>query len=241
MPFPSLPSSLTFENTPELLDLKEKLDKGDISLEETEVAIAAILESIENEKEVFSSALEFSSIKEETNNPFFSICEVDNENAHLSHMSDDDNLTEAMRSDNNDLTGEDRLLRVEQILQTVMNQMNGPTTFAQTRNTPIIRAPPIRPSHGNSATSMVSALSTSDYIVDEGIAKESDTKEKDELRKEIEDLKRQLAYAQKQPTYALSLDDTTSTSTNIDKKMKKKKRKLLKKPWKKDADNRKKE
>ena len=75
-------------------------------------------------------------------------------------MSDYDNLTEAMKSDNSDLKGEDRLLCVEQMLQTVMSQMNGPSTFSQPRNTSIIRAPPtIRPSHGNSATSMVSALS----------------------------------------------------------------------------------
>ena len=60
------------------------------------------------------------------------------------------------------------------------------------------------------------------------------------MRKEIEDLKRQLAYAQKQPAYALSPDDESSSFTNIDKK-KKRERKLLKKPWKKDTDNRKKE
>ena len=53
MPFPPLPSPLTFENTPELLDLKEKLEKGENSLEETELAIANIVQSVENEKEVF--------------------------------------------------------------------------------------------------------------------------------------------------------------------------------------------
>ena len=239
MPFPPLPSPLTFENTPELLDLKEKLEKGENSLEETELAIANIVQSVENEKEVFSSALEFLSIKQDSKNLFFSINESDNENAHLSQMSDDGNMTEALNSNNNDST-EDRLVRVEQMLQTFMNQINIPSTFAQPRNTSIVRAPPIRPSLVNSATSMVSALSNSDYIVDEGIAKDNDMKEKDELRKEIEDLKRQLANAQKQPAHVLSSDDASSNSADIERKKKKKIRKLLKKPWKKDVDNRKK-
>ena len=57
MSFPSLPSSLTFENTPELLlDLKEKFEKGEISLEKTELAIiAVILEAVENEKDFICS------------------------------------------------------------------------------------------------------------------------------------------------------------------------------------------
>lgn len=283
--FPSYPSSLSCEAVPELLVLKEKFEKGILSLEDAESAIENMIQSHEieqdnffsirgnvmmgeetynrpeNEKEFFYSVHEHSSSKREntdqvdseidlsssgnasrqqsSHNPFLSIYHSTNKYSPASFsyvdesdVSSDKNTTASSKpaDKNNDLS-ELRLARLENMLQTLINQMNESSSSVQPRQSSLIRAPqPIGPALVTSGTSMVSALSNPDNFVEEGMIRDYQKQENDQLRKEIDDLKRQLAYAQNQVVHTNTLCDTTSTSTGVNNMMKKKKRsrKLLK-------------
>ncbi len=241
MPFPPLPSPLTFEKAPELVKVKEQLSKGEISLEEAEASIITMAQSFA-EKEKFSSAAELPSMKQrESNNIFFSIYEGDDEHNQSLFLEDSGDDADGSGADNETVL-EQRLGHVEHMLQSLMNQIT-PSTFHQHQNqnqnqhqqhpqqTSLIRAPPIRASTlVTSGTSMISALSNSDHV--SAVQQQNDdTRDKDELMKEIDYLKRQLDIAKQTNTFTIRAEESESTISSSMIRAKKKKRKL-KKPWK---------
>ena len=229
LPFPTIPSSL--EVTSELLELKEELKKGEISFHDAEVALSNLWAMGNNdEREIFSTAHEFPSIKKDCDNTFFGIFEAENEHRDSICRNDKSMGSDDRSIDRNTtVRAEQRLAHVEGMLQMIMNQINDPHFFTQTPQTPLIRSQPTRPSLVTSGTSMISALSTSDNIADISIVKQNEEREKTEMQREIEELRRKLAIAQN-PAYIGSLADTASASTGVQRA--KKKRKRLKKFWK---------
>lgn len=75
MEFPSLPPGMTFEGFPVLKKLKDKLDIGELSLDEVERELSNIV----NEGDIFDSAHEFPSMKTDDFETF-KIEEIENEN-----------------------------------------------------------------------------------------------------------------------------------------------------------------
>jgi hypothetical protein len=227
MPFPRLPSSLTFEGRPELLIMKDKLEKGEVALDDVEAQIAKMAsESREREEEVFSPAREFPSLR--ANDDFLMIPKIDSD--QTTPPFTDDNNTVVVESGNRDAV-EERISNIEHMLNTLMNQISDPNGFNRPRQDSMLRAPPVRPSLDTSGLSMISALSHPTNIADVEAGKQNNEKDMEDMRKEIENLKSQLTYAQSQSAYIGSLDDTTSASTGI-KQQKKKRKRILKKPWK---------
>ncbi len=291
MPFPPLPPSLSFDTIPELINIKEMLEKGFMSLNDAELSIANLAESAERKNELcstahefttqkqesndtfieFTSAREFTSLRQHNNNDFFqmyrpSLLEkskslIINENndscdtsarecpSLLQHNNNDffqmyrSSSIEKSKSlvinesndacdtvENNSSLAEQRLAHVEQMLQTILNQIShGPNSITQTHQSSQKRATPTRSSNFSSGLSMVSALSQSDNIIDDSSVGEKAMRENNELRKEIEALKLKLASVQYQQP---PLDETMSTSVSPHRSKKKRKRKLMKKPWK---------
>ena len=220
MPFPSLPASLSFDIIPELKKLKEKLELGEISLEDTEISIEKIVATLETEKGLYSSTNDFQPIKTQRTKQFFSAYEeAMNQNTNSLYIIDSDNDSDP--GGNNNYLPEQRLAKVEHMLETLMSQIQSSS----------IRSSQPRPNHDVlSCTSMVSALSLSDYIADESTFQTKEMKENQELRKEIAALKLQLASAQtRQEATLASLGDTNTTNSRYKKK---RKRNFIKKPWK---------
>ncbi len=256
MEFPQVPQRLSFKRIPILQELRDKLQRGELSLNEVETELAN-LEFYQNE--FFASANEFSSMKNEDLNTF-KIEEIEEEDQDMSQSfeANDDSFVnvpiesvssvqEEEEEDNEahpqpepspkaieSNSAEQRLEHVEQMLQTLMNQMNEQKSTNQESHTSAVRTPQIRPSLVSTGTSMVSALTNSDNIGDGGGGvKQNDTQERERLLQEIEYLKRQLAYAQQYPpNYVNALNETGSISTGVRQQKKKRKRKLIKKPWK---------
>ena len=277
MEFPPLPAGLTFERFPVLRKLKEKLIRGELSLDEVERELLNIV----NEDDIFASAHEFQSIKTDEFETF-KIEEIENENDtnrlnsfdSFLRIPDEPNIEDRGLESASTLEGkpravdnngdvdddvddddgdknieakqpglriepvvsnlsEQRLSNVEQMLETLMNQMNEFQSTTQRSNVSHVRAPPNRPLLVTTGTSMVSALSNSENFVDGNAIKHSDTRDREQLLQEIEDLKQQLMHVQQNPAnYITTLNETTSTSTGIHRQKKKRKRKLMKKPWK---------
>ena len=220
MSFPSLPPPLSFELPPELIMLKEKFERGEISLNDAEVAIRNIIELVQNEEGIFSSTRDISAVNNNSNTLINTDETEDDQTLIL--VDEKDNGTRIPQNKNESAV-EQRLASVEHMLQVVMSQIRDPDYFVRSNQMAISHAPLVRPALVAAGTSMISALSTSDNIVDATTAKDSDKEENDLLKKEVEDLKRQLAHAYVQN--GSTLDDATSTSTGINVAKKKRKRK----------------
>ncbi len=260
MKFPQLPLQyLNPELIPIIDDLKEKLQRGYLSLSEVEVELSKLTFLAINEDEIFTTAHEFQSLRQ--------IEETEDENCldnSKSFESNDDSFVKVPFESNIEDVGvesvsaveedtkvqsvelegkpnsiepsstEQRLVNVEQMLEKLMNHMNEQSSVNQPSNPSISRAQNVRPSLITSGTSMVSALTNSDNIADGSAAiKQNDTRDREQLLQEIDDLKRQLLYVQQNPqNYINTLNETTSTSTGIENQKKRKRKKLMKKPWK---------
>jgi len=245
MPFPRLPSSLSVKDYPELDSLKDKLESGVVSFEVVDKAVKAFIELSENNR--FVSAREFSSTQTEPdtkeclsiksapdNDRFFSIYDTDYE-ARSSLFADDPNDEGSLKDGNKDNI-EQRLENLEDMLEALLQQVNTQSpvqnsTFQSICETSVIRAPLLK----SSGTSMISGLSSADNGVGDTAStmqNQNAANEKKELLSQIEELKRQLADAQRNPPHVRTWYDSESHSTSMksDRGEKKRKRKLAK-PW----------
>ena len=275
MEFPPIPPTLQSTSRVQLRidELKGQLKGGEISFNECEIELSRL--NFLSKDDIFASAHEFPSMKNEHNSFKIEVLEEGNdEHTFKNEETEEENDNEISQSfESNDDSfvkvpvgsdiqhagiesittvqeeedievnlsqphsrtitsdsAEQRLIHVEQMLRKLMNQMNEQSSVNQIHHSSVIQDPPIR----SSGISMVSALTNSENIVDGGTLKRNDTRDREQLLQEIEDLKRQISYLhQNPPNYIDALNETESTSTGvIRQKQKKRKRKLLKKPWK---------
>lgn len=200
MQFPSLPLPLNFDNTPALLDLKEKLQKGEISFLDAEVAIQQFAKSLERERDTCPPSHEFSYITNNNNNVFFSSHEVDMSEHDIASINNTEARQDIQLSNMDHMSYVDRLSYVEKVLDNLIIK-KGVVTLDN--------------------TGIVSAMSNSDNLVDDSIQRSDTHTETEGLKKQVEELTRKLELAQNQA-------DSTSTSTGI-RREKKRKRKLKRK------------